>query len=243
MGVHEAPGALQARSREVGPAAEKRTGPLVMDACGPLRSVEVRDGELEQQVAKRRRVQDGGVEEGDFDRQGSIAHAQLLGIGSEFVERSRAAWRPSPELIPAQVLEAHAAVRANLAERDVAPFQKADQEGAARRSSSRRPAAWSFRRPCAARPQRSRRPCPRESRGADAPTDGGSSTVSRAWSPATLSVRARSLRRSAARRSLDTRASSTSEDKGAGERACAGMALGMRSLRAETVVPAPDQTQ
>ena len=56
VGVHEAAGALQACGREVRPAAEKRAGPLVMDARGPLRSVEARDGEFEQQIAKRRRV-------------------------------------------------------------------------------------------------------------------------------------------------------------------------------------------
>ena len=44
VGVHETPGALQARGREVRSAAEKRAGPLIMDARGPLRSVEARDG-------------------------------------------------------------------------------------------------------------------------------------------------------------------------------------------------------
>ena len=128
VGVHEAPGALQAHGREVRPAAEKRAGPLVMDASGPLRSVEVRDGEFEQQIAKRRRVQDGGIEEGDCDRQGLIAHVQFLGVGGELVERA-APRSVRHVLVPAQVLEPHAAVRADLAERDIARFQKADQEG------------------------------------------------------------------------------------------------------------------
>ena len=69
------------RGRDVRPAAEKRAGPLVMHACGPLGAVEVRDGEFEQHVAKRRRVKDGGIEEGNFDCQGSIAHVQFLGVG------------------------------------------------------------------------------------------------------------------------------------------------------------------
>ena len=70
----------------------------------------------------------GGIEEGDFDWQGSIAHVQFLGVGGQFVERAA----PSGVhrvLVPAQVLELHAAMRADLAERDLARFQKADQEG------------------------------------------------------------------------------------------------------------------
>ena len=81
-----------------------------MDPRGPLGAVEVRDGEFEHQIAKRRRVQDEGVEERDFDRQGSIAHVQFLGVGGEFVERA-APRGVRRVLVPAQVLEAHAAGR------------------------------------------------------------------------------------------------------------------------------------
>ena len=128
MGIHEAPGARQACRREARSAAQERADPLVMDMCGPPRSVQIRDGELKQQIAKWRRVQDRGVEESNFDRQGSIAHAQGLGVGGKRVERA-APRGVRRVLVPAQILESYAAVRADPAKRDIARFHQTDQEG------------------------------------------------------------------------------------------------------------------
>ena len=42
-------------------------------------------------MAQRRRAEGGGVEEGDSDRQRSIAHVEFLGLGGKFVSARRRA--------------------------------------------------------------------------------------------------------------------------------------------------------
>lgn len=81
MRVHETAGTLQTLRSQIRSIAEERSNPLLVDECGPLGSVQVRDGEFEQQIAQRRGVQDGSVKKGNSRRQGSIAHAKFLCVG------------------------------------------------------------------------------------------------------------------------------------------------------------------
>ena len=129
MRVHESPGAFETLGGQVRTVAEQRADPLVVDGLRPFRTEQVRDRKFEKKIAQGRRIEDGGVEEGDGGRRRSIAHAQFLGVGGEFVEC------PAPGvvrcvLVAAQILETHASVRADLAERDVSRFEEADEEGA-----------------------------------------------------------------------------------------------------------------
>ena len=117
MGVHEPAGAFEALGGQVRAVAEQRSDPLVVDRPRPFRAEEVRDRQFEQQVTQGRRIEDGGVEEGDGDGQGSIAHVQFLGVGGEFVERL-APGVVGGLLVGAQIVEADAPVRADLAEGD-----------------------------------------------------------------------------------------------------------------------------
>ena len=129
MGVHETAGTLEAGCLNLRPATQQRADPLFVDGIGPLRAVEVRYGEFEQEVAQRCRVQDGGVEKRDGNRQRSIAQVEFLGVGGEFVERPA----PSsirPVFVAEDLVEAHASVRPDLAEGNGAGLEEPDEEGA-----------------------------------------------------------------------------------------------------------------
>ena len=77
----------------------------------------------------RRRVQDGGVEKCNGDRQWSVAHVKILGVGGKFVEYSA----PSGIdllLVAENVFEVHTAMRPDLVERHGTLFEQSDEEGA-----------------------------------------------------------------------------------------------------------------
>lgn len=129
MGIHEPAGALKTGRRNIWPTTPQRTDPLVVDSVRPLRTVQVRRRELEQQIAQRGRVQDGGVEKCNGDRQWSVAHVKFLGVGGKLVERTP----PSGIgflLVAENVFEVHAAMRPDLVERYGTPFEQSDEEGA-----------------------------------------------------------------------------------------------------------------
>ena len=112
-----------------GSASPQLTDPLIVDGVGPLRMVNVRYREFEQQVAQRRGVQDGSVEKRYGDRQRrSVAHVEFLGVVDQFVER------PAPGgihlvLVSKDVVDAHAAVCPDLAEGKGVLFEEIDEEG------------------------------------------------------------------------------------------------------------------
>ncbi len=129
MHVHEPAGAFEAGPCDVWSASPQRTDPLLVDGVGPLRMVDVRYREFEQQVAQRRGVQDGGVEKRYRDRQRrSVAHVEFLGVGDQFVKRP-APGRVHLVLVAEDVVDAHAAVCSDLAEGKGALFEEPDEEG------------------------------------------------------------------------------------------------------------------
>ena len=127
--VHEPAGAFEAGPCDVRSASPQRTDPLLVDGVGPLRVVDVRYRELEQQIAQRRGVQDEGVEKRHGDRQRrSVAHVEFLGVGDQFVERT-APGGVHFVLVSQDVVDAHAAVCTDLAEGKGALFEEIDEEG------------------------------------------------------------------------------------------------------------------
>ena len=125
MGVHEAAGAFEALGGQILTVAEQRPDPLFVDRLRPLRAEEVRDREFEQEIAQWCRVEDRGIEEGDGDRQGSVAHVQFLGVGGEFVERL-APRVVGGLLVGSQIVEPDAPVRSDLAKRNGAGLEEVD---------------------------------------------------------------------------------------------------------------------
>ena len=126
MDVHKAARAFEALGGRVQTVAEQRPDPLAVDRLRPFGADEVRDRHFEQQVAQGCRVEDRGVEKRNSSRQGSIAHVQFLGVGGELVERL-ASGVIGGFLVGAQIIEAHAAMRPDLVERNAAGLEKVDQ--------------------------------------------------------------------------------------------------------------------
>ena len=96
-------------------------------ASGRFVSGMVRYREFQREIVQRHRLQDGGIEKRGGDRRGSIAHVEFLGVGGKFVER------PAPSgirfvLVAEDVIEAHPAVRPDLAEGHGAFFKEPDKE-------------------------------------------------------------------------------------------------------------------
>ena len=125
MGVHELAGPLEASSLDVWAASPRCTDPLLVDGIGPLRPIAVGYREFEQEIAQRCRIEDGGVEKRNDDRQRSIAHVEFLGVGGKFVERS-ATCVVCLVLVTEDIVEPHAPVRSHPAEGNGARFEKPD---------------------------------------------------------------------------------------------------------------------
>ena len=74
MGIHQPPGFLKLRARQVRPVGKNAADPLFMDLRRPLRAKEAPHREPHQEVAERGRVENVGVEKGgDAARQGEQA--------------------------------------------------------------------------------------------------------------------------------------------------------------------------
>ena len=63
MRVHQVARALQPLPGQVIARAEQRVDPLIMDGVRPFGPIEIGYGELQQEVAQRRRVKDRGIKE------------------------------------------------------------------------------------------------------------------------------------------------------------------------------------
>ena len=61
--VHQFPSALQARPLNVGPVLQHLLDLFLMDLVSPLRLEEEADRQVHEEVSKRRRVQDAGVQQ------------------------------------------------------------------------------------------------------------------------------------------------------------------------------------
>lgn len=123
MRLHEGAGALQTLASQVRALRKNGLDLLFMYLGRPLCAEEIRDGQLHQQVAKRRRIEHAGVQERGEAVQDSITHAQLLRLRGELIQH----FPPLPVdrlLESDHVLEADSPVRPDAAERQLLLLQQ-----------------------------------------------------------------------------------------------------------------------
>jgi len=83
--IHQAAGALEHFGAEIGTVPEEAADPLIVNAVGPARAEDSLDADFQQDVPKRRGVEDAGVEHGGERIRGSVPHVEFLGLAGEFI--------------------------------------------------------------------------------------------------------------------------------------------------------------
>lgn len=63
VSVHEDPGSLKLFTPEIRASGKHIADPLIVDRLGPLRSIQILDGQMEKKVSERSRVEHTGVQE------------------------------------------------------------------------------------------------------------------------------------------------------------------------------------
>ena len=86
MSVHEVAGTLQSTPCQITARSQNGFDPFFVDGIGPFRPIEVRHGELHQEIAEWGGIENGGVQKSRRTAQASVSHAQLLRFGGQLVE-------------------------------------------------------------------------------------------------------------------------------------------------------------
>ena len=85
VGIHERAGALQLLSRKIRPVTQHGRHPLLVNLIAPAGPVEISERQAHQQIAEWRWIENTSVVE-TVKRFTSVAHTQLLGLGSQLIE-------------------------------------------------------------------------------------------------------------------------------------------------------------
>jgi len=116
---HQLAGALQSHGLQIGAVLEDVAKALVEDRRRPSRAHHARVREADQEIAKRRRVENAGVVEDDERHSTSVAEAVLLRFGGELIENLLALSLVAL-LVRDEIGGLHATMSADHAEGDLA---------------------------------------------------------------------------------------------------------------------------
>jgi hypothetical protein len=86
MSIHAHTRSFESGPGQIGAVPENSPDPFLVHGVGPLGAVEISDGQLQEKIAQRRWVQNGGVEEGRETAQDSVSHLEVLSLCSELIE-------------------------------------------------------------------------------------------------------------------------------------------------------------
>lgn len=86
MQIHQVARPLELRTGQVRSVSKNGPDPFLVYRIRPFRAVEIRDRELQKEIAERCWIEDGRVEEGSKIAQGSVSHFQVLSLRGKLIE-------------------------------------------------------------------------------------------------------------------------------------------------------------